>query len=325
MMMKSVGKIRGLQQCATPDGKFAILALDHRNNLRNLLHIQEQDPNADDLMAEFKQDVVRALAGSCSAFLLDPVYGAAQNIVSRALPGACGLLVALEETGYAGDAVARESQVLPDWNVAKAKHMGASAAKLLVYYHPDSPTHTHIEDLVSQVAEDCQKNDLPLFLEVLSYSLDPGQKKLEGNERTDAILKSAEKLTPLGADILKAEFPIDLKVADDFNRWEAACKELTRRSTIPWILLSASVDFDIFLRQVTAACMAGASGVAAGRAVWKEAADVKGNDRLQFLHATARERMHALTELVDALAAPWFAGLEMSTVEKDWFRSYFQS
>ena len=322
MFTRSIGKIRGLQQCATPNGKFAILALDHRNNLRNLLHIQDQDPNTDERMAAFKQDVVKALANSCSAFLLDPLYGAAQNIVSQTLPGNCGLLVALEETGYTGDPSARESQILPNWSAAKIKRMGGSAVKLLVYYHPESPTHTHIEDLVSKAADDCQKADIPFFLEVLSYSLDPLQKKLEGNERMEVILKSAEKLTLLGADVLKAEFPLDINTERDFDSWETACKELTRKSMIPWILLSASVDFEIFLQQVKAACMAGAAGVAAGRAVWKEATDLNGQDRINFLQNVACKRMQMLSELVDDLAAPWFASLEPARIEIDWFRTY---
>ena len=41
--------------------------------------------------------------------------------------------------------------------VEKAKRMGASAIKLLVYYHPDSPTAQEIEDFTSKVAEDCHK------------------------------------------------------------------------------------------------------------------------------------------------------------------------
>ncbi len=322
MFTRSIGKIRGLQQCATPNGKFAILALDHRNNLRNLLHIQKQDPNANEMMTAFKQDVVKTLADSCSAFLLDPLYGAAQNVATQVLPGNRGLLVALEETGYTGDPSARESQILPDWSVAKVKRMGGSAVKLLVYYHPDSATHTHIEDLVSQVADDCQKTDTPFFLEVLSYPLDPVQKKLEGTERMDVILKSAEKLTPLGADVLKAEFPLDIHTEKSFDRWKAACKELTQKSAIPWILLSASVDFDVFLQQVIAACMAGAAGVAAGRAVWKEATDLSGHDRIHFLQNVAYKRMHRLTELVDALAAPWFNELEQFQIDQEWFKTY---
>ncbi len=319
---KSIGKIRGLQQCATPQGKFAILALDHRNNLRDLLHIQNNDQKADEMMISFKQEVVKNLANSCSAFLLDPLYGAAQSIAAQTISGGCGLLAALEETGYTGDPNARDSQILSGWSVGKIKRMGGSAVKLLVYYHPESATHTHIEDLIKRVSEECIKIDIPFFLEVLTYSLDPARKKLEGQERMDVILQSAERLTPLGADVLKAEFPSDINIEKDFNQWKTSCQELTHASTIPWILLSASVDYEVFLQQVVAACMAGASGVAAGRAVWKEATELAGNDRVRFLHDIAWKRMHALTELVDAQGVPWFTDVNPLPIKTDWYKAY---
>jgi tagatose-1,6-bisphosphate aldolase len=322
MATRSIGKIRGLQQCATPQGKFAILALDHRNNLRNLLHLQAEDQGTDEAMVSLKQEVVKNLANSCSAFLLDPVYGTAQNIAAQTIPGGYGLLVALEETGYTGDPAARESQILPGWNVGKIKRLGASAVKLLVYYHPQSPTHTHIEDLVKRVSEECEYADISFFLEVLTYPLDAARKKLEGQERIDVILQSAEILTPLGADVLKAEFPLDINIEKDFDKWQKSCMELTHASAIPWILLSASVDYEVFLQQVKAACLAGASGVAAGRAMWKEAAELMGDERIRFLRDVAWKRMHTLTELVDDLGKPWFADKEPMLVRTDWYKTY---
>ena len=135
----SIGKLRGPQQCATPRGGFAVMALDHRNNLRHAFQPGSPEPASDTEITLFKGEVVDALAPVASAVLLDPELSAAQCIASQRLPGRTGLIVALEATGYVGDPQARQSQVLPGWSVAQAKRMGASAAKLLVYYHPDSP------------------------------------------------------------------------------------------------------------------------------------------------------------------------------------------
>ena len=33
-MKRTIGKLRGLQQCTSPRGTFTCLALDHRQNLR---------------------------------------------------------------------------------------------------------------------------------------------------------------------------------------------------------------------------------------------------------------------------------------------------
>src|SRR5512136_1680648 len=108
---------------------MAVLALDHRGNLRKMLRPESPDAVSDAEIVEFKQQVVSALGTAPTAFLLDPEYGAAHNIASRTLPGNVGLLVAVEQSGYTGEATARVSQVLPGWSAAQAKRMGASAIK----------------------------------------------------------------------------------------------------------------------------------------------------------------------------------------------------
>lgn len=322
MATLSLGKYRLLQQCSTANNSLAVLALDHRNNLRNALRPDNPDQVSDADMSAFKQQVIAALAPAASAVLLDPEVGAAQCVTAGALPGSVGLLVALEATGYTGDPTARESQVLPDWSVEKARRMGASAAKLLVYYHPDAPTAAPIEALVKQVADDCAKHELPLFVEPLSYSPDPSVKKLPPQERYEVVIETARRLTPLGIDILKAEFPLDITAEADESRWFAACAELTKASRVPWVLLSASVAFETYLKQVTAACQAGASGVAVGRAVWQEATALTGEDRSLFLRDIAYQRMQRTTELCDALARPWTDYFSPPPLVGTWYEAY---
>ncbi len=322
MRTLSIGKLRGLQQTSTPFHAIAVCALDHRNNLRQLLH--PEDPSAATLeeMIAFKVDLVRALAPAASAVLLDPEWSAAQVVAEGALPGATGMIVAVEATGYTGNPDARESRVLPGWSVAKAKAMGASAVKLLAYYHPQSSTAAYLEDLVRSVAADCQAHDLPLFVEPLAYSLDPAKKKLDPDERRRVVIETARRLTPLGVDVLKAEFPLDVSAVTDEDEWYAACVELSQASAVPWVLLSAAVGIETYLRQVTVACRAGASGVAVGRAVWKEAAELKGQARIDFLNGEARRRMERTTALVNALARPWTDFYTAGAVTADWYKGY---
>lgn len=247
---------------------------------------------------------------------------AAQCVTSGSLPGRVGLVVAVEATGYSGDPTARGSQVLTGWSVAKAKRMGASGVKLLVYYHPDAPTAGEIEALVKQVGEDCAREEIPLFLEPLSYSPDPNLKKLPPDERRAVVIESARRLTPLGVDILKAEFPLDTTAEPDEHAWEAACADLSAASRAPWVLLSASVGFDVFLKQVTAACRGGASGIAVGRAVWQEATTLSGDKRVAFLQHTARTRMERATALCSALARPWETFYEPPSLAGAWYADY---
>jgi len=316
----TIGKYRHLQQCATRRGALAVLALDHRGNLRQLLHPEDPAGTTSQEIIDFKRALVRSLSPAASAVLLDPQFSAAQCIAGSDLPGQTGLIVAVEASGYSGDTTARASRVLPGWSVAKTKLLGASAVKLLVYYHPESPTAPEIEALVRQISADCAEQDIPLFLETLSYSLDPERKKLSPDERRYVVFETARRLTPLGGDVLKAEFPLDAQAITAENAWQEACSDLSQASRIPWVLLSASVDFETFLRQVTAACKAGASGVAVGRAVWREATEVPLESRQEFLDVTARERMRRITALVDALAKPWTDFYILPELTPEWFQ-----
>jgi tagatose-1,6-bisphosphate aldolase len=325
MNQRSLGKIRALQRCSNSRGAFSVLALDHRNNLRNALN--PQDPNAVTTleMSAFKTEVVRILAPHASSVLLDPEFGAAQCIAAGSLPGQTGLIVSIEATGYTGDPSARQSRLLPGWCAAKTRSIGADAVKLLVYYHPDAPNAPETEELVIQVAEDCQKEDLAFFLEPLSYSLNPAEKKLSPAQRRRVVLETARRLVSPDVDVLKAEFPLDIQAEPNESNWIEACTQLSQASLAPWILLSASVGFETYLRQVTIACQAGASGVAVGRAVWQEAPILRNQDRTSFLETIARERMSRISSLVDALALPWHALFQPTrpeTISPDWYLEY---
>src|SRR5215211_955162 len=150
----SIGKLRGLQQIASDRGIFTALALDHRQNLRKANPVF----NRDEELSRFKLDVTAALGSEATAVLLDPEVSAAQAVAQGVIPNQVGLVVALESTGYTGEATARQAQIIPGWSVEKAKRMGASAVKLLVYYHPASSTAGEIEDFISRSGEDCIKH-----------------------------------------------------------------------------------------------------------------------------------------------------------------------
>ena len=303
----TTGEIRRLQQCATPDGKLVILAVDHRGNLRRALNPRDPAAVSDEELVAFKRDVVAALAPAASAVLLDPEYGVEQNITAGTLPGACGLIVALERTGYGGDPAARVTELVPGWDPHRAARTGASGAKLLVYYHPEAPTAPETEALVRRTAALCAEAEVPLFLEPLSYSPDPTRHGLTPEERRRVVLETARRLTAIpGVDLLKAEFPLDVAAVPSEAEWLAACQELTEASRVPWVLLSAGADFETYVLQVIAAARAGASGVAVGRAVWQEATEKSPADRGEFLTTVARPRMERVAAVCQALARPWF-------------------
>jgi tagatose-1,6-bisphosphate aldolase len=311
----SIGKLRGLQQISSARGTFTALALDHRQNLRKANPTFVNDAE----LSRFKLEVTQILGSRATAVLLDPEVSAAQAVTARAIPNSVGLIVAVESTGYTGETTARQAQIIPGWSVEKAKRMGVSAIKLLVYYHPDSPTAKQIEDFTAKIGEDCLRHDLVLMLEPLSYSLDEN-KKLSSDEKRYVVMESARRLTPLSVDILKAEFPLDVDDVDE-SKWMDACRDISATSIVPWILLSAAVDYGTFLRQATVACNAGASGLAVGRAVWKEAVDMTTDDRIEFLRTTARQRISRLTSLCHALAKP-YTDFYTADAPFDWYKTY---
>lgn len=311
----SIGKLRGLQACASPRGTFTCLALDHRQNLRKANPAYEDDAE----LSRFKLDVTAELAPYATSVLLDPEVSAAQAIAAGKLPGERAFVVAVESTGYGGEATARRGQVIPGWSVEKAKRMGASMIKLLVYYHPDSPTAAEAEAFTAQIAAECVQHDLGLMLEPLSYSLTDA--KLSSDEKRYVVVETARRLTPIpGVDVLKAEVPLATDDLDE-TRLSAACAEVSAASVTPWILLSAAVTFETYQRQIIAACQAGASGIAVGRAVWQEAVQLDGQPRLDFLRGTARERLTRLNALCQALAKPY---TDFYTAEApfDWYKNY---
>jgi tagatose 1,6-diphosphate aldolase len=320
----ALGSRRGLEACASPRGTFAVLALDHRQNLRRELRPADPESVTYDEMVDFKRAAVRALATVATGTLLDPEIGAAQCIADGSLPARAGLIVALEATGFEGPPTARISRILDGWSVEKAKRMGASAAKLLVYYHPDAANAADQERLVAGVAADCRAVDLALFVEPLSFSIVEGQ-TLGGEARRRVVVETARRLTAIGGDILKAEFPYDPPVTDR-GLWREACAELDEASSVPWVLLSGGVDEATFEAQVSTACDAGASGVLVGRSVWAEAATMEPAARDAFLATTGRERLGRLADLVESVGRPWHdrpSRLTSAPTPRDgWYREY---
>lgn len=278
------------------------MALDHRQNLRKALRPSDPGSVSYAELVEFKRVAVRALANAATGVLLDPEVGAAQCIVDGSLPGHVGLITALEATGFEGPPTARISRLLPGWTAAKARLMGASAAKLLVYYHPLAINAKEQETLVREAIDQCRAVDLAIFVEPLTYSVTPTP--LVGAERRQAVLRTAATMAELGADILKVQFPYGPEETDR-GLWREACEELTEKVGRPWVLLSGEYPPDAFMEIAEVACRAGASGIACGRGIWTEATDLHGAERETFFKGVAHGRLLRLREIVESHARPW--------------------
>lgn len=317
MKSLTVGKVRGLQQIANPDGIFAMCAMDHRGSLRSM--IDEESPGEVDYkeMVERKLELCSSLAKYASAVLLDPIFGAAQCISHGVLPKSTGLLVSIEASGYSGGKEHRLTKLLSDWSVEKIKRMGASAIKILVYYRPDLKQLAGQQlDTVNMVAKECIKYDLPFLVEPKSYPV--GNEVNSPQEFADLkeqlVIRTARDITALPVDVLKAEFPADLSNKKDKSEMIELCHQLDISSQVPWVILSAGVDFELFCQQVEIACRAGASGFLGGRAVWQEAMYIDdARERVQYLSTVGADRLKRLNEtglrsslkIWTGIAPPW--------------------
>ena len=325
MKKLSIGKIRGLQQLASERGIMAMCALDHRGSLMKMLSAGQSQGAGYQEMVDFKLDLCRVVAPHATAILLDPIYGAAQAIAAGVIPRTTGLLVSLEESGYSGEAEARVTNLLPEWDVKKIRKMGATAAKLLLYYRPDVDVASKQLDTVQKLAADCVAEDMPFVVEPVSYRVANKEASPEdfAKVKPKLVVETARQITALPIDVLKAEFPADLEYEKDKARLSDLCHQLNEASQVSWVILSAGVNFELFYQEVELACRAGASGFLAGRALWQEATQIKSREeRLNFLETTVVSRLESLTELANACGTPWYARLEAGEVDENWHRRY---
>jgi len=312
----TLGKLRGIQQIANENSIFTILAMDHRGSLQRQLATPHGGQATYQDMVEFKTMMSRLLSPHASATLLDPEFGAAQSIATNSLTGHKGLLVSLEATGYEGDPTARKSGFLANWSIEKTKRMGASAVKMLLYYNRKSPTAAEQEALVKQAVAECREYDIPFLLETVTYNIK------EGEDKGTLVIESARWLAPLGVDIYKSEFPGTLEQSDD-ELLNNCCRLTETVGDLPWVLLTAGVDWEAFRRQAKIAMRGGASGFLAGRAIWKECTAMSPTDREAFVRETAVARFKELVSIAENDATPWTERHKVNLTFKDgWYSRY---
>jgi len=328
----SIGKIRGLQEIATSGGVFIMCAMDHRGSLKAMIEKEQPDDEADyQELVDYKLELCEALAPYSSAVLLDPNYGAAQCISRGVLPGGTGLLVSIEATGYKSTQQGRITDLLKNWTVEKIRRMGASAVKLLVYYRPDLSEVANMQlETIRIVAEECLKYDIPLLVETQTYPTQNEDVKSSkfSTLKPKLVIETARQITSLPIDVLKSEFPADLKYEGDSSKLHQYCQKLDQASKVPWVILSAGVEYEAFRKEVEIACSSGASGFLGGRAIWQEAlhfTDIK--DRRKFLSTTVVDRLKELADIATKRAVPWYRkmglkGNELASIQDNWYVNY---
>ena len=331
MSKLSIGKIRGLQQIATTDGIFSICAMDHRGSFQKMIETEQKQKVDYKGIVEYKLDLCDTLAPHSSGILLDPIYGAAQCITAGTLPGRTGLLVSIEATGYENQPDGRVTKLQKGWSVEKIKRMGAAAVKILIYYRPDmKKTAIKQIETTENVAHQCKKLDIPFLVEPVTYAIkaENAESKEYAIKKPELVIETARQITSMSIDVLKSEFPANLHYETNRSKLLELCQRLDQASSVPWVILSAGVDYEQFRQQVEIACQAGASGFLGGRAIWQEAIKIRERkERIKFLKTTVAERLKELGEIAAKYGTPWYRKMnleaqELTTVPENWYKTY---
>lgn len=272
-------------------GVIRVLAVDHRDSLRAYLSPSSPDTVDDATLTSIKVDLVRAISPHATGVMLEPEYSIPQVLDAGALAAGVGFVVALEAQGYLADPGAAATSVLDGWSPERALAAGASAAKLLVPYHPDGPLAGAQEAVAADVVADCRRAGIPVVLEPLFHDL------AHPADRERVVLITVERFSAIGPDLLKLPFPVAPEVDRDHAGLVAACERVTERCSQPWALLSGGGDFEGFAEQLAAAVEGGCSGFMVGRALWGEAARSEPGRRAAVIDDLVVPRWHRLSAI----------------------------
>lgn len=317
----SSGKKAAMERLSTKSGVIEALAIDQRGALKKMFHSFGCE-TAEEQIKEFKKIVAEELTPYASSILLDPEYG---------LPAAearkqGGLLLAYEKTGYDAEVPGRLPDLLEEWSVARLKEKGADAIKFLLYYDVDeSPAINQRKHVfVERLGNECAAEELPFYLELLSYDATISDAQSEGyaKEKPRKVIEMMKEFTKpvYKADVLKVEVPVNMNYVEGYaegavvyTQEEASqyFKQQSEAVDLPFIFLSAGVSAQLFQETLKFAQAAGSSfnGVLCGRATWKGGVQPfveKGEAALrEWLRTEGKANIQQLNETVEQTASSW--------------------
>lgn len=275
-----------IQKLTDERGVIAAMAIDQRGSLKKALSAAlGRDATKEDIEI-FKSVCVEVLTPYASAVLLDSEFGLPALAMKA---NHTGVLLAYEKTGYDATVRGRLPDLLDGYSVARLREEGADAVKLLVYYDPfdTDEVNNQKRHFIRQVGDECKKEEMPFFLEIVSYSDTIGDEKgLEfAKKKPEMVMGYMKEFSdPMyGVDVLKVEIPFNIKFVagssafggeSAYSRDEAVeiIRKAAQCTTLPFIYLSAGVTIDVFLESLAMVREAGVqyNGVLCGRATWQD-------------------------------------------------------
>ena len=305
-----------LKRLCDKNGIIGALAIDQRGALRRMLG---EDTPVEQLET-FKVLVSKYLTKYASSILLDPELGWK---AAEARDKNAGLLVAYEKTGYDKTVPGRYPDLVENVSVQRLKANGADAVKVLLYIDIDEARAVNDikEAFIERIASECKAEDMPFFLELVSYDAKVTDEK-EYAKLTPRKVIEAMKLYSqerFGVDVLKVEVPVNMKYVEGFaenevlyTKEEAAAfyKEQSDATSLPFIFLSAGVSAQLFQDTLHFAKESGSTfnGVLCGRATWAGATKAyqEGGEAatIKWLETIGKQNIVELDAVLQETATP---------------------
>ena len=305
-----------LKRLCDKNGIIGALAIDQRGALRRMLG---EDTPVEQLET-FKVLVSKYLTKYASSILLDPELGWK---AAEARDKNAGLLVAYEKTGYDKTVPGRYPDLVENVSVQRLKANGADAVKVLLYIDIDEDRAVNDvkEAFIERIASECKAEDIPFFLELVSYDAKVTDEKEYAKLKPRKVIEAMKLYSQerFGVDVLKVEVPVNMKYVEGFaenevlyTKEEAAAfyKEQSNATSLPFIFLSAGVSAQLFQDTLHFAKESGSTfnGVLCGRATWTGATKAyqEGGEAatIKWLETIGKQNIVELDAVLQETATP---------------------
>lgn len=305
-----------LKRLCDKNGIIGALAIDQRGALRRMLG---EDTPVEQLET-FKVLVSKYLTKYASSILLDSELGWK---AAEARDKNAGLLVAYEKTGYDKTVPGRYPDLVENVSVQRLKANGADAVKVLLYIDIDEDRAVNDvkEAFIERIASECKAEDIPFFLELVSYDAKVTDEKEYAKLKPRKVIEAMKLYSQerFGVDVLKVEVPVNMKYVEGFaenevlyTKEEAAAfyKEQSDATSLPFIFLSAGVSAQLFQDTLRFAKESGSTfnGVLCGRATWAGATKAyqEGGEAatIKWLETIGKQNIVELDAVLQETATP---------------------
>ncbi|WP_125705839.1 tagatose-bisphosphate aldolase [Lacticaseibacillus daqingensis] len=321
----TAGQLEHLKKLSDKNNVISALAIDQRGSLKKMIAAAANQPSNETEIVDFKKAVSAELTKYASSILLDPEYGLpAANVRDEN----AGLLLSYEKTGYDATEPGRFPDLIDDQSALRIAEEGGDAVKFLLYYDTDESDaiNDRKKAFVERVGAEAKANDLPMFLELVSYdaNMDSVTDAAYSKVKPHKVIEMTKEFSKprYNVAVLKLEVPVNQKFVEGFTedgteavytKAEAAAyyKEQSDATDLPFIFLSAGVTNDLFLKELQFAKDAGSTfnGVLCGRATWKNGVKpfaAEGEEAGKtWLQTEGKANIDRLNKVLAETATPW--------------------